>query len=245
MKSKHLLFSLILSVLCGISFAQLDAESPGTEDSGTDDGIQAAGDNPPTLRFGLDFGYGYRTGAIPPGATGEAKKYFEDLKSGLAVGANFSVRIGKVYGIAFQYSRFSTAPSAPAFLYDPTTGDILATGKLHSDLSISYYGFGLSKWSFNWKNSAAFYGNTTLGYISFLDDATMVGQPFKQEGSTVGFGAQLGGDFRVSENLCLGINLAYILGAIPDMRVNGKSNQTEGSESVNRFDFSAGLRIVK
>jgi hypothetical protein len=224
--------------------AGVDNEMDDSElyESDSDQDIIANKRNAPRLRLGLDIGYGYRVAEIPANAEGAAKDYFNNLKKGMVLAANFSYILGKQYGIALQLSNFSTAPSVPAS-YTDVSGNT-EYGKLESDVSIKYLGIGLAEWKFNKNKTAALYGNFTLGYITFTDDATIVDKPYKQEGNSIGFGAQIGGDFMLSETIYLGVNIGYIVGSISNLQLNGEAIPSDIKESVNRFDFNIGLRYV-
>lgn len=85
---------------------------------------------------------------------------------------------------------------------------------------------------------------------SYSNDKVLIDK-YKMTGGTLGLGFDVGYDFKLSEKLSLGFQISYMCGTLFEYKWNdGITNETiklesGGYESLNRIDFSVGLRFNK
>ena len=92
--------------------------------------------------------------------------------------------------------------------------------------------------------------NLSLGYMGYSNDKVIIDK-YKMTGSTMGLSFDVGYDIGLSENLSLGFQISFLTGTLFEYDWNdGTKTETikleKGEyESLNRIDFSVGLRFSK
>ena len=92
--------------------------------------------------------------------------------------------------------------------------------------------------------------NLSLGYMGYSNDKVIIDK-YKMTGSTMGLSFDVGYDIGLSENLSLGFQISFLTGTLFEYDWNdGRKTETikleKGEyESLNRIDFSVGLRFSK
>jgi len=92
--------------------------------------------------------------------------------------------------------------------------------------------------------------NLSLGYMGYSNDKVIIDK-YIMTGSTIGLSFDIGYDIGLSDNLSLGFQLSFLTGTLfeydwKDGTTTETINLEKGEyESLNRIDFSLGLRFSK
>ncbi len=174
------------------------------------------------------------------------KQYVKELKSG----SHFSIDGGYFWkeniGLGLKYSSFFSKNSINDVTFEDINGQS-RYGRMEDNINTQFIGAMLYNRGYSKSRNTIWFLNASLGYIAYKNNAKLV-DDFMITGSTVGFGLDLGVDFKLTQNLYLGLGANYTAGALRKLTYNnGFSEQTvemeEGSyESMNRLDLLTGLR---
>jgi outer membrane autotransporter protein len=129
-------------------------------------------------------------------------------------------------------------------------GNIIATGTLSDDITTQFVAPFLSLRFNNKAYTGAFLMGLSMGYIGYKNKAELV-YPMELNGSTFGLSLEMGYDIKLSDNLFLGFQASFLMGALSKMTMEDTNgSQTiefeEGEyESMSRLDLSVGLRFSK
>jgi hypothetical protein len=202
----------------------------------------------PHFRLSFDAGYCYRTARVPDNLDVAFEKYMKKLKSGWTIGGDAGYYFSEGFGIGIKgnYSHFSNQMS-DVIVY--TTTDTL-TGMMADRIGITYVGPELMMRFYNAKRTNAFIMNLGIGYLGYVNDATLISD-FSITGGTVGIAYDLGYDIRLTNELMIGLQASILLGTLTSVMVDdGNTKQTidlgqDNKESLARINLTIGLRFVK
>lgn len=201
------------------------------------------------FRIAINGGYSYQTAKVSESVPSDFKDYIKELKSGYHIGGDLTYYFTEPLGIGFKYYLFKSSNSVYNIYLEDTYGN-RTYGKMSDDLTISFIGptFSTRLLSHNKKN--AFLMNLSLGYMGYSNDKIIIDK-YKITGSTMGLSFDIGYDIGLSDNLSLGFQLSFLTGTLFEYDWNdGTTTETidleKGEyESLNRIDFSFGLRFSK
>ncbi len=92
--------------------------------------------------------------------------------------------------------------------------------------------------------------NLSLGYIDYSNNKTLIDK-YKMSSGTMGLSYDIGYDIGLTENLLLGFQISFITATLTEYDwFDGTTTETikleKGQfESLNRIDFSIGIRLIK
>ncbi|MCK4661441.1 MAG: hypothetical protein KAT68_01140 [Bacteroidales bacterium] len=201
------------------------------------------------FRFAFNGGYSYQTAKISESVPSDFKDYVKGLKSGYHFGGDLTYYFKETMGIGFKYFLFKTSNSMYNIFVEDTNGN-RKYGKMSDDLTISFIGPTFSTRLLGGNNRNTFLMNFSLGHMGYSNDKIIV-DSYKMSGNTMGLAIELGYDIEISENLFLGFQISVISGTLFEYKWNdGTKTETieleNGEyESLNRIDFSIGLRFSK
>lgn len=201
------------------------------------------------FRIALNGGYSYQTAKVAESVPSDFKDYISELKSGYHFGGDLTYYFTEPLGFGFKYYLLKSSNSLDNIYLEDTDGN-RTYGKMSDDLTISFVGptFSTRLLSHNKKNALLM--NLSLGYIGYSNDKIIIDE-YKMTGSTMGLSFDIGYDIGLSENLSLGFQISFLSGTLFEYDWNdGSKTETidleEGEyESLNRIDFSVGLRFSK
>jgi hypothetical protein len=200
------------------------------------------------LRFALNGGYSYHLAKVSEAVQSDLRNYVTDLKSGYNYGGDLTYYFSEQFGAGIKFYQFNSSNSMDIYLED-INGD-RRYGKMSDDLSISFIGPAFSIRQLNENNRNAFLMGMSIGYMDYSDNKIVIDK-YKMNGNTVGMSLDLGYDIGLSENLSLGFQVSLITGTLFQYEwydgVTTKTIELEKGEyeSLNRIDFSVGLRFGK
>jgi hypothetical protein len=228
---RFLLFATM--VFTAIAFPQ-EPDGHAEEDFDTGKGLR--------MRIGLEGGYGYRLARVADKDPLVAD-YLEELKTGPNYGVSFAYIFGLEYGICLKFSQFFTSNAMDnVTLISTVDGSVIGPGRMADHITISYVCAGLGQRKILGGGRVLFFGEVTIGALLYSDAFKFVDMSYDRTGNTFGFGGALGFDFMISDNLALGLNVAYVMGTLSSEKVNGQTVNLDTNEGLTRFDFNAGLR---
>ena len=195
------------------------------------------------LRLNVEVGYSYRMAKVGENIPSVFKDYVNKLKSRFNIAANISYFFSEEYGICLDYSRFMTSNSmGGVYIYDPISMTTRGPGIMEDDIAISFFGIGMAGRKIFSDGDILLIGNFSLGIASYNNDAKLLDDSYKIEGSTFAYSGLLSLDFMVSRNWALGFGISYLGGTLKDAKVNGESANL-GEENLFRLDFNAGVKF--
>jgi len=201
------------------------------------------------FRLAVNGGYSYLTAKVGESVPGDFKDYIKELKSGYHLGGDLTYFFTEPLGFGIKYYLFKSSNSLDNIYREDSDGN-RTYGKMSDDLTISFIGPTFSTRLLNHNKNKAFIMNVSLGYMGYSNDKIIIDK-YKMTGSTVGLSFDIGYDFALSENLSLGFHISSLTGTLFEYVWNdGGRTETikleKGEyESLNRIDFSIGLRFGK
>jgi hypothetical protein len=180
--------------------------------------------------FTANVAQSFRVASSPDGLNSEQKDYLRKLKSGLSYDVSaYYLKEGKAgFGVKYNaYKSSGTLRNQDITLDDGT----VFKGDLSDDITISFVGpsFILTE------DTNARVGEANLelavGYISYLNKATVAGSPIKMTGGNVGMIGGMGYHFRITPHLLVGPQVSFIGGVLKKM----KYKYEDGSEETVKF----------
>ena len=201
------------------------------------------------FRLAVNGGYSYLTAKVGESVPGDFKDYIKELKSGYHLGGDLTYFFTEPLGFGIKYYLFKSSNSLDNIYREDSDGN-RTYGKMSDDLTISFIGPTFSTRLLNHNKNKAFIMNVSLGYMGYSNDKIIIDK-YKMTGSTMGLSFDIGYDIALSENLSLGFHISSLTGTLFEYVWNdGGRTETikleKGEyESLNRIDFSVGLRFGK
>ncbi|MEO6819540.1 MAG: hypothetical protein ABI266_08680 [Ginsengibacter sp.] len=201
------------------------------------------------FRIAFNGGYSYQTAKVADGVPSDFRDYVKGLKSGYHFGSDITYYFTEQLGLGIKYNVFKTSNKLDSIYL---AGDIINNtfSKLSDDLTITFIGPAFSTRIINQNKRNAFLMDLSLGYMGYSNNKVL-DENYKMTGSTMGMALDFGYDIGLSKNLSLGFQVSFITGTLFKYNWNdGTTMQTikleKGEyESLNRIDFSVGLRFSK
>lgn len=201
------------------------------------------------FRIAINGGYSYQTAKVAESVPTDFKDYIRELKSGYHFGGDLTYYFTEPLGFGFKYYLFKSSNSLDNIYLEDTDGN-RTYGKMSDDLTISFIGPTFSTRLLSHDKKNAFLMNLSFGYMGYSNDKVIIDK-YKMTGSTMGLSFDIGYDIGLSENLSLGFQISFLTGTLFEYDWNdGTKTETikleKGEyESLNRIDFSVGLRFSK
>lgn len=201
------------------------------------------------FRIAVNSGYSYQTAKVAESVPSDFKDYIKKLKSGHHFGGDLTYYYTEPLGFGIKYYIFKSSNNLDNIYVEDSNG-YRRYGKMSDDITISYIGPSYSTRLINHDKSKAFLMNLSLGYMGYSNDKVIIDN-YKMTGSTMGLSFDIGYDIGLSKNLSLGFQLSFLTGTLFEYDWNdGTKTETinleKGEyESLNRIDFSVGLRFCK
>ncbi len=199
----------------------------------------------------LNGGYSRHTAKVSNRIPQDLKGYVKKLMSGHHFSGNATYYFTKELGLGLEYNLFKSSNSKNNVgLEDPLGNPIYVD--INDDLNISFIGPRVSLRFLNYDKSMTFLINASLAYMHYSSDqfAKTGFHSYNQNitGNTMGFSVGIGYDIRLLENVSLGFQVSFIQGALSEFDLNTREkteviNLKDEKESLNRVDFSVGLKF--
>jgi len=197
----------------------------------------------PKFKIGANIGYGWRTAKLSSELRGDIRDFYEKMMSGIIWDGSFYYYFNDYYGVGLLYSSYYTSNSIYAQFMP--TGE---TGKLNSKHTITFIGPAFAmravtndqKWIFNL--------NLGIGYLGYYANETLNSHYLKQDGATVGFLTNLGGEYKFDKHWGVGVDLSLIGGLLRKINIDEDGIKStyiykDGlEEGIGQFRLTTGLR---
>jgi hypothetical protein len=197
--------------------------------------------------FAVNGGYSYQTAKVSEIVPSDFKDYVKGLKSGYHFGGDLTYYFTEPLGFGIKYYQFKSSNSLANIYLEDSDGN-RTYGKMSDDLTISFIGPTFSTRLLNHNKNNALLMNLSLGYMGYLNDKVIIDK-YKMTGNTMGLSVDVGYDIGLSEYLSLGFQISFLTGTLFQYEWNngtmtGTVKLEKGEyESLNRIDFSVGLRF--
>jgi len=201
------------------------------------------------FRIAINGGYSYQTAKVAESVPSDFKGYIRELKSGYHFGGDLTYYFTEPLGFGFKYYLFKSSNSLDNIYLEDTDGN-RTYGRMSDDLTISFIGPTFSTRLLSHDKKNAFLMNLSLGYMGYSNDKVIIDK-YKMTGSTMGLSYDIGYDIGLSENISLGFQISFLTGTLFEYDWNDGTNtetiklEKGEYESLNRIDFSVGLRFSK
>jgi hypothetical protein len=201
----------------------------------------------PRFRLSFSGGLSYLTSEMSDDIPDDFEGYYNELKSGKHITADFNYYFTEKFGAGLRYSRFRTSNSMDNIYITDHLG-VTRTGKLSDDITTSFYGAMFSVRFRNRNNNGALMLGASSGFIDYRNYAVMV-DDLKISGSTFGHVFDAGYEIATGRNLLIGIQVSLTLGYLTTITVeNGVEKEiiqleNDNFEGMNRVDFALGIRF--
>ena len=202
-------------------------------------------------RYGLSVGYGYLTPKLFPDIPYEENKdYINKRRKNIVINFDGICYNSRPYGFGGK-ANFSIASANTNDYYDQNyRGETFTVGSV-SESVITFFVAPVFSYRITHNNRHAFFANTAVGCMLYRNNTYFGDLNYIITGQTIGLGFDLGYDFRVNNDLMLGIQVSYLLGKISTFNVDVEKYDYKGTmslkkgtyEGLNRIDISIGLRF--
>ncbi len=201
----------------------------------------------PIFRLFFDGGFSQRQAnnmkgeSLPLGY----KEYYKDLNSGSQFSMGLQYFALQNIGMGFKFSQFRSK-SAASLSYWDQNGDMKSYVQ-SEDINIDFIGPTINFRLMHNKNRNSLIGHVGFGYLYYLDRVLTYG--INATGSTLGlaFGADY--DFRIAENLAIGLGVSYIYGTLSKIELtdglNTEKEELDNLLKLHHLDISIGLRLIR
>lgn len=201
----------------------------------------------PRIRLGLQGGYSRRTASTPDGLNEEGENYYNEMKNGYTISGDFTYYFNEMSGVGISGNVYRSKATGNGMIEDE--GGNLMNVLLKDDVSILYVGPYYSMRFMSWDRQNYGWLRFGAGYTRYQNDFQVI-YPFILKSSTFGISIETGYDFKVSDNMAIGLGLGLNSGFFDtaDMSYpDGTSEEIEFEEpeGLGRFDLTIGLRFLQ
>ena len=206
-------------------------------------------DTLPKFKFSLNGGGGYQTALVFDELPDLLKDFYNDMKLGWQVNADFSYFIRDSWGFGIKTSYYNTSNLIEDVYLTNAMGNTLR-GDLSSNLNVSFVGPSVMWRLPSRNNKGAFFSSISMGYMAYANEMIVI-DPYRIEASTVGLAFDVGYDYYLSPTTSVGVRISSIQGALFSYDIIEKNSvqhvelEPEYYESLNRLDFSVGFVFRK
>jgi len=199
------------------------------------------------FKMGLNGGFSYQTAQVSESVPSYFEDYIGKLKSGYHLGIDLSYYMSEQLGFGVKLLLFKTSNQMDNIYVEDLDGN-RRYGMMRDNLSVTFVGpsFTLRFPSASKRN--ALFMDMSLGYVHYRNDKKLV-DDYTLNGNTAGFSYLIGYDFGITEHWLVSVQLSYLSGVMTEYEVDsGEVSETvelkeDEYESLNRLDFSVGLRF--
>lgn len=203
----------------------------------------------PKFRAAINGGYSYRSAMLSESIPNDFENYYKKLKSGYHFGCDATYYFSGSFGVGLKGYLLKSSNEMDNVYITDLEGNT-RYGSMSDDITISYLGPIFSTRLLNQDNTRAILLDVSLGYMGYYNNAVRIDR-YKIKGQSLGISLSAGYDMEIAKNLILGFQLSYLMGTLSQYDINdGATTKTitldkEEHESLNRLDFSVGLRFTK
>lgn len=170
---------------------------------------------PVKIEFGMNTGLSHRTTKIWEEISHINSDYTKKLKNGFYMCGQLVYFITNNHGLGIKYSVFKTSNNIDNAEYLDEL-DYSFRGKLSDDIKISFWGVYYSARYL--KSNNIFYANLGLGKMIYKNNFDAILWNGYLSGTTIGAHFDIGYDYRILNNLSVGIKVSCYFGKIKNVK---------------------------
>ena len=208
-----------------------------------------AGSGTSKFLFSANVGQSFRVASSPDGLNSQQKDYLKKLKSGLTYDVSaYYLKEGRTgFGLKYNVYKSSGTIRNQQIVFDDGT---VHYGDFSDDITISFIGpsFILTE------DEHARVGEANLelaiGYLSYQNKSTIIGNPLKITGSNLGMIGGMGYHFRITPHFLLGPQVSFVGGVLKKLKYEYENGSTETVklgedefENLWRIDLAIGAKF--
>ena len=199
----------------------------------------------PRFRIAIHGGYAYKTARLHPDIPSDLVKHEKRLKHGFTYGLDFSYYLSQYFGFGVGYNGFSTKNkigNRVVFVTD-NGGYYQDFGEVSNNSRIDFIGAFIHSRKLSVNKKHFFSCGLGMGYLEYNDKEIANFQNLTIKGATFGLCGTVTYDITIYKPLCLGFQLSYVFGFLPQAKVNNgyKTEILNLNENLSRVEFSIGL----
>lgn len=196
--------------------------------------------------FAAGGGWNYRVSRLAENITAEEKDYVNGLRQGWFADASLHLALSDHWAVGFVYNAsFGSRNSRSISVRLPDSS--IVSGTMAEDVRIRWV--GVNAW-----HRSAWFGryrvNSSIGFgpVFYRNYAKLI-DDFEINGIDLAMRSGLGVDHRLSDAICIGVELGFLFGSVKEFTLeNGSSTYVFGlretsGEGVHRFDAGIVLRV--
>ncbi len=186
-------------------------------------------------RFAFNTGPAFRIAKIPDDFSSDAKDVIRDLKSGVNISSDLHFFSSETTGWGAKYSLFKSSATS---------------GSVKDNLTIHYLGPSMVTRLRGMDKQTAWILGVSLGYMTYKEKMNTNNNE-SWTGGTFGSSAEIGYEFKVSEQTWLGIQVSVVSGILRKFTYNSGTRSevieldSDEYEGLGRIDLSVGIRFGK
>jgi hypothetical protein len=187
------------------------------------------------FRLNADYGYSYRIAETADDVPAYMKGYVDQIRGGWNYNFGVYYFLIEQMGVGAKYCYVTT--DFKGTIRTAGYGNIVVSEKINT----TYIAPGFQIRTPGFDRWVAHIG-LNMGYLGYVDDAVLNGNPYLLEGSTFGLDVSLGAEVRLFGNVNLGVEFVMLAGALSEAKENGITKTIDPPESLSRVDFNIGVR---
>ncbi len=196
--------------------------------------------------FELNIGYSYRLFSEVNELFVNQNQFTDhnnSLKHGLQISFTYDYLIKPYLGLGFKTSAFNSAQ---------TTYSAKDSMDIKDDIYMFYAGPSVKYIFPTFSNNWSINIRATAGYLSFRNSSqipalsqsgTVVPASLTYKGATIGYGLDLGLDYKINSFTSVGCNAGFFGGNLSKLTLGEDKITLNNKENLNRLDITIGVRI--
>jgi hypothetical protein len=211
--------------------------------------INYGGSGTSKFLLSANVGQSFRVASSPDGLNSQQKDYLKKLKSGLSYDISaYYLKEGRT-GFGLKYNVYKSSGTIYNQQINLDNGTIV-TGDFSDDITISFIGpsFILTEDEHARVGEANL--ELALGYLSYQNKSTIIGNPLKITGANLGMIAGMGYHFRITPHFLLGPQVSFVGGVLKKFKYKHPDGSTETIklkddefENLWRIDLTIGAKF--
>ncbi len=199
-------------------------------------------------RIALNGGYGYHIARVSKDTPRDLTSYAKKLKSGYVLGGDASYFITEHWGIGIKANMCKSTNSLDNIYVEDISGH-RRYGKMSDDITVFFIAPTFSSRYFDKEKKNSVYALLSIGYLGYKNNYVVIDK-YQLTGSTLGTTVDIGYDIGLNEKLALGFQFSFLTGYLLEYTLKEgthvqKIKLEDQVHSLNRIEFSVGLRFVK
>src|SRR5690554_1186727 len=161
-------------------------------------------------RIGLSGGLSYMIAPVSEQVMPFMRDYIKDLKSGTHYGGDFDFFFSELIGVGFRYRSFNTRNELKNVMFYElgNSNQNYQVGTIKDNIRVQYFGPAMVIRTASKSGNMHFSTGFSISYVDFLNRAVYLDR-YTIRSETIGFGMEVGLDFKLDKNLAMGFGLSY------------------------------------